>query len=73
MTPVVSTMSDHNFSLPGPGLWRTAAVASDDDDEILDWDAPVIDKPYIESPFILSEAVEDKDQLAVKRSGLINQ
>ena len=64
-------MSDHKFSLPDPGLWRTAAVASDD--EILDWDAPVIDKPYIESPFILSEAVEDNDHLAVKRSGLINQ
>ena len=47
----------YKFCLLDPGLWHTTAVASDDDD-ILVWDAPVIDRTYVESPFVLSEAVE---------------
>ena len=58
--------SDCPFQPPDPGFLRTAEISSDDD-EILDWDAPVLEKPFIKSAFINFESQEVVDQPPTKR------
>ena len=58
--------SDCPFQPPDPGFLRTAEISSDDD-EILDWDAPVLEKAFIKSAFINFESQEVVDQPPTKR------
>ena len=44
------------FNPPDPGLWQTKDISSDDD-EIIDWDHPIAEKPYDTCPYIDFEAV----------------
>ena len=55
-----------SFEIPDPGLVRTAEITSDDED-IVDWDALVKEKPFFDCPFINFESFEDKDQPPKKR------
>ena len=54
-----STSSSDSFVSPHPVLWLTASIMSDEDD-IIDWEAAVLEKPYFNNPYIDSEAKEDK-------------
>ena len=46
------------FSPPDPGFWQTKDILSDDD-EVIDWDKPIVEKPFDTCPYIDFEAVED--------------
>ena len=46
------------FNPPDPGFWKTKDILSDDD-ELIDWDQPIVEKPFDTCPYIDFEAVED--------------
>ena len=49
-----------SFVSPDPGLWQTLLMNSDEEADIVDWDAPFHDKLFLNKPYTDSEAKEDK-------------
>ena len=46
------------FNPPDLGLWQTRDILSDDD-ELIDWDKHIVEKPFDTCPYIDFEVVED--------------
>ena len=65
--------SADSYKPPDPGFSRTADIASDDG-EILDWDAPVVEKPFRNCPFIEFESQEEQPPMKRSRKcSILNQ
>ena len=59
--------SDCSFHVPDPGFFQTNEISSDEND-IVDWNPPIQEKPYLKCPYLDDEAVEEANVLQRKRS-----
>ena len=61
---------EETYSPPDPGFWKTSQIQSDDE-EIMDFDVALKEKPFSRCPYINFEAEEEpparKQRLSGKR------
>ena len=59
--------SEGSFTPPDPGLVRTANESSDEE-FVIDWEAPIYEKPYLKCPYINDKAFKEADEPLRKKS-----